>query len=310
MEIVFLNPQYLWAFISIPFLIIIYFLTLKYIKREALEFANFIALARVAKKPIITNNLLSLVLRMLVITTIILAVSGIVIWYEGKSSDSDFVLAIDTSSSMLADDLKPNRLEAAKQAGIAFLDSVSSKTKIGVVSFSGTSFVEQRPTTNLKDVKTQISSINIKPIGGTDIGEAIITSSNLLIDSDKPKNIILLTDGRSNVGVYPDYAIEYANSNHITIHTIGIGTTEGGFFSNLNVSLKLDKDVLVKIANKTSGKYYNITNKEELSNAYKNIAHSEKKKLSINITPSLMLIALILLISEWILANTKFRIIP
>ncbi|MCK4520938.1 MAG: VWA domain-containing protein [Nanoarchaeota archaeon] len=312
MEITFTNPIYLWGLFSIPIFIIMHFITLKYIKGKALEFANFSALARVAKEPMISKNFGLLITRIFTLCCIILAVSGTIIWYYGESSDFDFVLAIDASSSMLADDYSPNRLEAAKNAANLFLDSAPSRAKIGVVSFAGTSYVEQRPITDVSKVRESLQTVSVKPIGGTDLGEAIITSSNLLLVEEKAKVVVLLTDGRSNVGISPGKAVEYANTNHITIHTIGMGTEEGGIFSGIggNVTLRLDEETLKFIANGTGGNYYRAKTEKELSGAYNEIATSTKKKLSINLTMALMLLALFFLFVEWGLINTRYRRVP
>jgi Ca-activated chloride channel family protein len=139
MKIVFDNPQFLWYLISVPVLVLSHFLFLKYTKRKAIRFANFEALKRVSGERLITKNLTILVLRSLTLTILILAVAGPVYWYKGLSNDNDFVLALDTSASMTAKDLKPTRLEAAKQAAEAFVNSLSSRTNLGLVTFSSQS---------------------------------------------------------------------------------------------------------------------------------------------------------------------------
>lgn len=310
MEITFTHPIYLWAFISVPIVIIVHLITLKYIKGKALEFANFPALTRVAKKTKISRNIGLLIIRIFTLSSIILAVSGTVVHYFGQGSEFDFILAIDASSSMSTDDIEPNRLEAAKESAMLFVDSVPFDTKIGVISFSGTSYVEEAPTKDSSKVKKAINDIKSKRVGGTDLGEAIITASNLLLMEKKAKGVILLTDGRSNVGVSTSEGIDYANDNDVIVNTIGLGTKEGGVIPYTNVTLTIDEEELKKIASETNGKYYKAVDKESLSDAYKEIALSDKKKLSIDTTMGLMLITLILLIIDLVLMNTRYRIIP
>jgi len=152
-EITFGNPIYLWFFLSIPALAIVHLIGLKLIKRRALEFGNFAALERVAKRPFIPKNYILLGIRIATLSFLILAISGTTFWYFGRSSDFDFVLAIDASSSMLAGDFLPSRLNAAVETAKDFVDSISSRAKVGVVSFAGTSFVEQAPTEDFSKVK-------------------------------------------------------------------------------------------------------------------------------------------------------------
>lgn len=318
MDIVFNNPMFLWFLLAVPLLVIIHFLTLRYGKKEALKFSNFEAIARVTKefiaeKPYLrffmNKNLVVLTLRALALLLLIFAVSGTVVWYEGKTTDFDFVLAIDTSSSMLADDLPPNRLEATKVAAGLFIDSLAKKSKGGIVTFSGTSVVEQKLTDDYSVLKETINKIAVSRTGGTDLATAMITSSTLLIESHKGKVIVLLTDGQSNVGASIDEGINYVNKEKATVHTIGVGTEEGGKFLGSQVISKLDEATLRKIAMRTGGEYFRADNKEALINAYKRIAALNIRKMPLNLTPVFMLIALMILILEWILINTKYRIV-
>ncbi|RME54750.1 VWA domain-containing protein [Candidatus Woesearchaeota archaeon] len=310
MEITFLYPKYLWAFLSIPLLIVLHFFTLRHIKGEAIKFANFSALSRITKAPIVTKNILVLLIRILVLSSMILAVAGTVYNYIGETSSFDFVLAIDTSSSMLANDFKPDRLTAAKNEAIEFINNLPKQSKVGIVSFAGTAFIELEPTTDHSLAKERINDLEILDVGGTDIGEAIVTSANLLKDSDNSKVVILLTDGQSNVGIDPENAIPYANSNQVSVYTIGIGTKEGGIIGNVTLPLKLDEDSLMTIANSTNAKYFRAENKNELNKAYKEISSYKNKKISINLSFYLIVSAIILSLLDWSLVNSRYLRIP
>jgi len=311
MNLIFNNPVYLWFFLSLPALIIVHFYTLRYAKGHALEFANFAALARVARTPVLSKNITLLVMRMFTLSCIILAVSGTVLWYSGLSSGKDFVLAIDTSSSMLAADFEPNRLEVAKISALEFLENIPSKTKVGVVSFSGTAFVALRPTDDFFKIKQAVNSIEVQQVGGTDLGEAIVTSSNLISSEEKENAIILLTDGRDNVGVQPFEAVNYANDNHVNVYTIGVGTEAGGLLEGTeHVVLTLDETTLKEIASRTNGKYYRAKTVGQLNKAYKEIADVSIQKVSLELTMPLILIALLASLIDWFLINTKHRRIP
>ncbi len=312
MEITFANPSYLWFLVAIPLLILAHFITLRFTRRKALRFANFPAIEYVTGEKILSKNYLLLFIRLVTLVLLILAVSGATLWYEGMASSTDFVLAIDSSGSMLAKDYEPTRLGAAKNAALLFIDSVPENTNIGVVSFAGVGFIKQRLTDDLSKVKSAVENITVELVGGTAIGSAIITSVNLLTNSRRARTIILLTDGQNNVGPTVEEAVEYANENHVTIHTIGVGTEEGGGFPEMNLTFvsKLDPETLKDIANKTGGKYYEAVNESVLSEIYEEIALSSTRKLSLDLSLIFLIIVLFLLFAEWGLINTKYRTLP
>ncbi|HLD43436.1 MAG TPA: VWA domain-containing protein [Candidatus Nanoarchaeia archaeon] len=314
----FTNPQYLWFFLSIPFLIIVHFVSLRSSSQKAIEFANFEALAKIRRRmekeqPLLSifqyKNLVPLAVRVTSLTCLVLAVSGLIYSYSGEAPNFDFVLAIDISSSMLSEDLQPNRLEAAKEAAGAFQKLVSPAS-IGLVTFSGTSFIELDMTDSEAEVGNAIQRIAIRNIGGTDLGGAIITSVNLLSQAKNAKAVILLTDGQSNIGVGPNDAISYASQKDVVVHTIGVGTLEGGFFRDLNVTTKLDEETLKEIAEQTGGLYFRGQDIPELNTAFSQIADFTRKTITLPLAPALLLIAILLWVFDWLLISTRFRIIP
>ena len=101
---------------------------------------------------------------------------------------------------MLATDFSPNRLEAAKESALEFINQLPSQTKVGIISFSGASYIKQRPSNDQNLAKDAVRSIETELIAGTGIGEVIITATNVLL-AEKPSNsIILITDGQNNIG--------------------------------------------------------------------------------------------------------------
>jgi len=317
MELVFLNPAYLWLLASIPFLIAMHFMVSNYLKTKAWKFANFEAIKRVVGPSpsmknfrFISKNLTLLAIQVLTITTLILSVSGAMFWYTGFAADHDFVLAIDASSSMLADDFYPNRFEAAKDSALRFVDMLSSKANVGIVSFAGTSFVEQPLTSSLSEAMLRIENLDISRAGGTDIGEALVTSSNMLVSSEKSRAIILLTDGRDTVGTSIDVGINYAYDNNVIVHTIGVATEQGGQFGATAAVSTLDEESLKRISSNTGGMYFKAASKEELDQAYREIASSAEQKISFNLQLPLMLFALALIFLQSALLNTRYRTLP
>ncbi len=312
MEIVFRNVFYLWFLLVVPVLIVAHFISLRYSNKRAIKFVNFVALARVSEKIEISSNYSVLFLRTLVFTAIIFAISGTVLWYSGSSIDADYVLAIDSSASMLAEDFFPTRFDAAKEGAKTFVNSLPIYSSVGVISFSGISYISQ-PLTNDKLVLSEaIDNVQILNSGGTDIGGAIVTGSNLLINSGKPRVVVILTDGRANVGLNIEQAIEYANSNRIIVDTIGVGT-EQGYFVDVDESLGplgVNMQELENIAVSTGGNFYYPESSDELKNIYQEISKSEKTKVSLDLTFFLLVFILLVLFLEWVLINTKYKILP
>lgn len=320
MRFTFENPAFLWLLLSIPLLIISHFFISKNLKTSAWRFANFEAIQRITGgKPTLTNaiklnrNIILLLIKCLILALLIFAAAQTTFWYTGKSPNSNFVIAIDASSSMLARDFEPNRLEAAKESAEIFVDTVGSTTKIGVISFSGESFVEQQLLSDKFRTKETIKKISSRAVAGTDLSGAIISASNMLsgeASSTKSKTIILLTDGRSTTGASIKEGVDYANKNNVGVYTIGLGTKEGGSFANIDLVSTVDDDSLTFIAESTGAKYFRTANEEELKQAYLTIANSKEENVSKELTMPLLMIGLALIFIEWGLAATKFRTLP
>ena len=243
MNITFNNPSFLWLLLSIPLLALTHFILLKHIKRRAMKFVNFQAMKRVAGITLLTKNIPLLILRLFALLLLIFAVSGTTLWYYGETNQNDFVLAIDTSASMTTTDFEPSRLEAAKESAIGFVDSMTSKTEIGLVSFSGTTFIEQLPTSDLYKVKQKINEIDIMISGGTDLSSAIITSTNMLLTSRRGKTIILLTDGSNTAGPFVDDGID---SGDIIVQEKFKVTKKDTFNSLVKKNYKIASDAMLK----------------------------------------------------------------
>lgn len=307
MELTFTRPDYLWFLVfSVPILIVSHFLSLWYTKRRALKFSSFEAIEKISGRASAPKDLFILFLRILILFVLVFSISGAVIWYYGEASDSDFVIALDASSSMLASDYSPNRLEAAKSAALAFVDSAPPGARIGVISFSGSTYIKHKLSDDQSKVRDSIRSIEVEYMGGTAIGEAIITSCNLLLSGERGRVIILLTDGQNNVGINPADAVSYANENLVTIYTIGIGTKTGGKVAGMDMISKIDEETLEDIAKNTGGKYFHAESLSSLVNSFKEIAKTGKKKISIALTPYLLFILVALLFLDWGVYGIKY----
>ncbi len=318
MEIVFQRPYYLIFLLSIPLVIYSHYYFLKHTKRKAMKFANFAAIKRVTGEKLLTKNTHLLILRCITLLFLILSVAHPVLWMTGNVNYNDYVIAIDASASMTSDDIYPDRLRAAKQASLDFVDSLDSKTQVGVVTFAGISFINLMLTSDVGQIKDAIQSIDTIPAGGTDIGAALINSANLLMQGRKSKKIILLTDGTDTAGFAVDDGIslglEYAKAKHIQVYTIGVGTEEGGkgnLPDDIDIRYSHNKEQLQRIAQDTGGMFFEAQDQDAIDQAFASIdSQSEKGKVSYEMSYGFLFLSLILIFVEWGLINTKFRVIP
>lgn len=208
------------------------------------------------------------------------------------SEGIDIVLSMDISGSMMAEDFKPNRLSAAKDNAIKFVDARPTD-RIGLVIFSGESFTQCPITIDHNVLKEQISQIESGMLqDGTAIGDGLATAVNRLRDSKgKSKVIILMTDGINNLGkVGPELALEIAKAYHIKVYTIGIGTigqalmpipTPFGVKKEM-VPVQIDEPLLKKIATQTGGQYFRATGNSKLESIYQSIDKLEKTSVQVN----------------------------
>lgn len=253
-------------------------------------------------------------------------------WKNKTVEGIDIMLAIDVSTSMLAEDLKPNRLEAAKQVAAEFI-SGRPDDNIGLTIFAGEAFTQCPMTTDhssllnlLQNVRTDIAARGLIQ-DGTAIGMGLASAVSRLKDSKaKSKVVILLTDGSNNMGdLSPMTSAEIAKSLGIRVYTIGVGTNKvapypmpvAGGVQYVNVPVEIDTRTLSDIAATTNADFYRATNTGELHEIYKEIDKLEKSKLSVTqfskrydaYKPFAAAAALALLL-ELLLRITVFRRIP
>lgn len=249
-------------------------------------------------------------------------------WQNSSTEGIDIMMAIDISSSMLAQDLRPNRLEAAKNVAAAFING-RPNDNIGLVVFSAESFTQCPLTTDhaiLLNLFKDIQSGMIED--GTAIGLGLANAVSRIKDSQaKSKVIILLTDGSNNRGeIAPVTASEIAKTFGIRVYTIGVGTKgeapypfrlPGGMIQTQMIPVDIDEPTLKQIATTTGGQYFRATDNASLKEIYSEIDQMEKTKISVreyskkqeeykNI--ALLLLALLLL--ELLLKHTLLKKIP
>jgi len=236
-------------------------------------------------------------------------------------------MAIDVSASMLARDLKPNRLEALKKVATDFVNQ-RPNDRIGIVVYAGESFTQTPITSDKRIVRNTISDIKWGQLdGGTAIGMGLGSAVNRLKESKaKSKVIILLTDGVNNTGfVDPKTATELAVGLGIKVYTIGLGTNGTASFPYAkdprtgkllfrSSPVEIDEELLQYIANETEGQYFRATDNTKLKAIYEEINKLEKTEIEefkyYNYQEKyrlLVLLAGLLILIEVLLKNTVFK---
>lgn len=289
-----LNPEFLWLLILIPLLALWFYLT-----RNKNQASLSIPTTKGFEiKPSIWNQLKPIlnVLRLLALTLLILAMTRprtVEVSTKSKTTKGiDIVIAIDISTSMLAKDLKPNRLEALKKVAVEFVKQ-RPNDRIGVVVYAGESYTKTPITSDRTLVQNIISKIvwDKDLEAGTAIGMGLGSAVNRLKDSKaQSKVIILLTDGVNNTGfIDPKTATELAKNLGIKVYTIGLGTNgfaltpyafdASGTMVFKNYQVEIDEDLLRYIAHQTNGKYYRATDNLKLKAIYDEINKMEKTEV-------------------------------
>lgn len=217
-------------------------------------------------------------------------------WKNKSVEGIDIMMAMDVSGSMLAEDLKPNRIEAAKQVAAEFIAG-RPNDNIGLTIFAGEAFTQCPMTTDhasvlnlLRGVRTDLATRGLIE-DGTAIGMGLANAVSRLKDSKaKSKVVILLTDGSNNRGdLSPMTSAEIAKSLGIRVYTIGVGTNKvapypmpvAGGVQYVNIPVEIDSKTLSEIAAATDGGFYRATNNRELQNIYREIDKLEKSKLNV-----------------------------
>jgi Ca-activated chloride channel family protein len=323
-EISFANPEFFWALIIIPIMI------LWYIFREK-KFYGTVKISTISSfksSPLSVLRHGLIVLRVIAVGALITALARpqtSLSWQDVTTEGIDIAIALDVSGSMLAEDFKPNRLEASKQVAMDFI-SERPYDRIGLVIYAGESFTQCPLTTDHDVLLNLFGDIKNGMIeDGTAIGMGLATSVSRLKDSEAISKVaILLTDGSNNRGSIPPVtAAEIAKEFGIRVYTVGVGSNgsarmpmqdQFGRTVYQNVPVKIDEKTLEEIADITDGKYFRATDKESLEQIYKEIDKLEKSKIEVTeykkksekFVPFALLAACLLLI-EFLLRNILFK---
>ncbi len=328
-DITFLNPEFFFLLLLMPVIVAWYLFKRKQLA-PALKMSS-VSGFKGSKTLLSQIKPYVFVLRVLALSFLVIALARprtVDISNETKSTKGiDIVMAVDVSSSMLAKDLQPNRLEALKKVAKSFVEN-RPNDRIGIVVYAAEAYTKTPVTSDKAIVLDAVDEIKYDNVlsDGTGIGMGLTTAINRLKESKaKSKVIILLTDGVNNAGfIEPETASEIAREYGIKVYTIGIGTNGNALFPYAiaptgellfkKLPVEIDEKLLKTIAKNTGGKYFRATNNsklEEIYNAIDKLEKSEIKELKFydydeKYRPFVW-IAGILLLLEIILRKTIFR---
>ena len=248
---------------------------------------------------------------------------------EVKAEGIDIMLVMDLSSSMLARDFDPNRLEVSKQTAIEFIEK-RPYDRIGLVVFAGESFTQSPLTTDHRIVKDFLSSLESGILeDGTAIGMGLASAVNRLKTSESDsKVVILLTDGVNNKGyIKPMTAAEIAKELNVKVYTIGVGTMgnalspvsrrqDGRYIFDI-ARVEIDEELLAEISKLTGARYYRATDENSLAQIYSEIDALEKTEIEVKVYKKyteefrfFLLLGFIALTVEWLLRNSILKRFP
>ena len=294
MNLEFLNPEYFILLGVIPIIIL-----WNYLNRDKLNNSIKFSNSEAFKNSSNIYSILKVSLRYLRMISLVLIITALarpqVIDTSIRvktNSGVDIIMTIDVSASMLAKDLKPNRLDALKNVADEFIKNRVTD-RIGLVEYAGESYTKTPLTTDKSITLRSLREIKYNNIieGGTAIGMGLATSVNRIKDSKaKSKVIILLTDGVNNAGfIDPITAAELAKEFQIKIYSIGLGTNglalspvgidARGKFNYANIQVEIDEKLLTQISEMTGGKYFRATDNERLKEIYSDIDKLEKTEI-------------------------------
>lgn len=299
----FLWADMLWLLLLVPVVIIAYILAQRRRQKYALRYASLSLIKEAVGRGPGLRRHIPPILFIASLTILTVALARPVATVLMPSQQATVILTLDVSGSMRAEDLKPNRLEAARAAARTFVEKQPRNVRIGVVAFSDFAAVVQAPT---KDRTALLEAINrLTPQRGTAIGRGILTSLNTIVEepgtSPAPSSsgslvlprstpspppiargtssqavIVLLSDGQSNVGPHPLDIINQASNRGVRVYTVGVGSPLGTILraGGRAIRVVLDEETLMRIAEETDAQYFKADSEANLLTIYENLSTS------------------------------------
>jgi len=326
----------LWCLILVPVLIVMYILAQRRRQRYALRYASLSLVREALGRGPGWRRHVPPALFIVSVAVMFFALARPASVVTLPSQEGTVILTMDVSGSMRADDLKPNRLEAAKTAARAFVDKQPQGVKIGVVSFSDNAFVVQAPTDDKEAVLRAINRLT--PQRGTAIGSGMLTSLDAIFEEAngegaaynssaeptptptplprgqyEPAIVVLLSDGESNRGPRPMEVVDQLAARGVRVYTVGVGSVQGTVLHTQGRSIRtrLDEETLKRVAEATEGMYYNASTEQDLQAIYENLStHLVFRKQQTEITAFFTGVAVALSLIAGILSLLWFNRLP
>jgi Ca-activated chloride channel family protein len=287
MSMTFVWPVLLWSLLLIPLMAGLYVWLLRRPSKHPVGYPNVLALAAAAGRGNQVRRHLPAAFFLLALALILVALARPVAPLPVPSNRIVVMLSIDVSRSMLAQDLPPNRMEAAKGAAVEFVKALPAGLRVGLVTFSSYATTIVPPTPDHGRVIDAIKMLNTE--FATAIGDGLVEAIWSLPERERPVDltnppapptkrlppatIVLLSDGQSNRGVLPHDAARIARDQQVKVYTIGVGTPEGTFLTlgGRSIWVRLDEETLKEMAEITGGSYYRTTSVAELRKVYRQL---------------------------------------
>lgn len=327
----FADPGFIYLLLLLP-LLLIYHIRRRKVRSVTLRYSHLGVVKEAGRSRSALHRHLLFGLRLLAVAFLVLALARPQAGSreeEIHTEGIDLIIALDISSSMLAEDFKPrNRLEVAKQVAEEFIKSRSSD-RIGLVVFAGESYTQCPLTMDYGVLLSLIREVEVGLIeDGTAIGMALANAANRLQGSKaKSKVVILLTDGRNNAGeLHPLTAAQVAQALDIRVYTVGAGSRGTALYPvndpimgkrYVRLPVEIDEDLLQQMADKTGGQYFRAVDRSSLEEVFAEIGRLEKTQIEVReytryqeLFIYYLLAGLFLLGLETVLANTWFKKIP
>jgi Ca-activated chloride channel homolog len=278
-ELAFGSPDRLLILLVIPLLIVAYIIAMHRKNRRGMRFTNTSMLDVVVPKQSQWRRHLAVALSLLSLITLTAAFAQPKTQVDVPRERATIVVVIDASLSMEATDVQPNRLAAAKQAAVAFVESLPEKYNVAVVSMSGNPNILVPPTLAHNTVENAINTITLQE--STAIGESIITAMRALEQAPKdpanpdaiaPGAIVMLSDGTNTAGRAPQQAAAEARAAKVPIYTIAYGTENGYVdLDGKREPVPVDHELMKQIAEASGGQYFSAATPDQLKTVYANI---------------------------------------
>jgi len=315
-------PMMLWLLLLIPVLVLLYVLAQRRRSRYALRYASLSLVKEALGRGPGWRRHAPPAIFLLGLALMLMALARPASVVTLPAQEGTVILTMDVSGSMRAEDLKPNRLEAAKSAARAFVERQPTGVRIGVVSFSDNAFLVQAPTAEKEQVIAAINRLAFQR--GTAIGSGLLTSLDAIFEAAdiessatlsstlptptpvpkgvyEPAIIVLLSDGESNRGPRPLEIVERVAARGVRVYTVGVGSVEGTVlhFGGRSMRVRLDEVTLKRLSEATDGDYFNAATEQDLHTIYQDLStqlvfrkqHTEITALFTGIAAAILLAA-------------------